>query len=99
MCVSVSLSLSTPLVLSGSSRRTDLLFEHLTPRDGQQMERSAAVDTLRQICEHSDIRPQTAQLFSQLTYNLRQLDTMTLSDLQTQVHDNRVCPTNHGAAK
>lgn len=76
-----------------------MLFEHTESRNGQLMERARAVETLRQVCRSEDVRPQTPQLFTQLTYNLRQLDSASLAKLHRDVLENRVCENNNEAAK
>ena len=76
------------------SRRTSMLFEHEKAENGKEMDRLEAENTLREICEQQDSRPNTARLFSSLVASLRKLDAFTLREMHEQVHNGRVCKKN-----
>jgi hypothetical protein len=91
---------SPPAPPAGSLRRSSLLFDHSDAVDAANQQGGQEVlAILEEICELSDVRPETPRLYSRLVYALRKVDARTLSSLHQRVERNAVCQKNDVMAK
>lgn len=76
-------------------RRTDMLFKHENSQTEASNAKSAVEETLHQICDTDDIRPESPHLYSQLVYQLRSLNHHDLNNIHNAVLKNKMCEKNH----
>ena len=80
-------------------RRTDLLFKHEDAETEHEDKKTRVHETLNEICNSEDIRPDSARLFSELVYRVRELSETGLNEIHRDVQGNRVCQKNHEKAQ
>ncbi|KAL5015760.1 hypothetical protein ScPMuIL_005349 [Solemya velum] len=71
-------------------------FEHTLGEKEPERNRREAERILRELCEStvSDVRPETPQIFSELVYILKKMDTYSMRYIYNQVQSETFCPSN-----
>ena len=84
----------------GSLERSSLLFDHSDAEQSiSQKGEEEVLAIMQEICELSDVRPETPRLYSRLVYALRKVDSATFSSLHQRVERGRICKENSAMAK
>jgi hypothetical protein len=83
---------------TGNLLRSSLLFDH-SDQSGTEQGAEEVIEVLKEICELSDVRPETPRLYSRLVYAMRKVDAATMRSLHTQVERESVCQKNSVMAK
>ncbi|XP_033737047.1 LOW QUALITY PROTEIN: uncharacterized protein LOC117325169 [Pecten maximus] len=83
------------------SRRESILFEHEGGERGTTVNYQSALSKLNELCTstQTDIRPDTPRAFSELVYELKKLDSLSLNSVFRQVSDPSFCPNNSERVK
>ncbi|XP_069127420.1 uncharacterized protein [Argopecten irradians] len=83
------------------NRRESILFDHEGGERGTTVNYQSALAKLTELCTstQSDIRPDTPRLFSELVYELKKLDSMSLNSVFREVSDSSFCPGNSERVK
>ncbi|XP_077982070.1 uncharacterized protein LOC144437076 [Glandiceps talaboti] len=75
-----------------TSKKT-LLFDHKSENHNTEEDETRVEDILNEICRNveSDVRPETAELFTKLVFRMRKINADSLRNIHRHIKENRIC--------